>query len=378
MILLFWLSIAGIWYAYLGYPMLLYLINKLTGAADHSDQYDTEFTPSISVIIPVFNEEKIIERKMENIHQLNYPESKIEVLIVSDHSTDRTKEIVERNSDSIVKFLELPSRGGKNAVLNLGMKEAKNEIIVFSDASIMLDSDALKNIVNKFQNAEIGCISGEDHIAEAGGEGLYGKYELYMRNQVSRLHSIVGASGSIYAQRKDLCEPFEEGMAPDFLSVLKTVEKGYRAVSEPRAHGMMTSVKSTQGEFSRKVRTLIRGMTALFFMKNLLNPFKYGMFSFILLSHKIMRWLVPLFMCSLFISNIFLLSTTVYLLFFIAQAVYYLLALISVTKVFELHKRLLCKIPLYFLTVNAAILVAWIKYISGFRQEVWTPSARKT
>ena len=131
--------------------------------------------------------------------------------------------------------------------MNLGLQKAQNEIVIFSDASIILKPDALKKIVGKFIDPRIGCISGEDHIPGGGGEGAYGKYELALRNLENRAGSIVGASGCFYAQRRALCEPFREGMAPDFFSVLETVEKGYRAVTEPEATGVMKSVSDPQG-----------------------------------------------------------------------------------------------------------------------------------
>jgi cellulose synthase/poly-beta-1,6-N-acetylglucosamine synthase-like glycosyltransferase len=255
--IIFWLSLFGIFYAYLGYPLVLYAISRMAGQSGTADMNESDYEPGVSIIIPVFNEEKVIEKKIENMLQLNYPENKFEVLIISDGSTDRTREIVEEKQSSVVKFFELRERSGKAAALNLGLKKAKNEIIVFSDASIILDHAALKNIVRNFRDEKIGCVSGEDHIPGGGGEGFYGKYELYLRNQESKVHSIVGASGSFYAQRSNLCEPFEEGMAPDFLSVLKTVKKGYRAVTDPEAFWTMTSLKETKDELSRKVRTLI-------------------------------------------------------------------------------------------------------------------------
>ena len=177
-----------------------------------------------------------------------------------------------------IKFYNLPERKGKAGALNRALLEACNEIVVFSDASIILEPNALKKIVNRFRSENIGCISGEDYIPGGGGEGAYGRYELFLRNLESSVGSIVGASGCFYAQRRSLCEPFKEGMAPDFLSVLKTVEKGYRAVTEPMARGVMESVSKSKQEFDRKVRTLLRGMTTLMAFKHLINPLQYGVF----------------------------------------------------------------------------------------------------
>jgi hypothetical protein len=247
---------------------------------------------------------------------------------------------------------------------------------VFSDASIILEPDALQRIVGPFSDPRVGCVSGEDHIAESGGEGWYGRYELLLRRLESRVYSIVGASGSFYAQRRTLCQPFTEGMAPDFLSVLRTVEQGYRAVSEPSAVGAMTSVKDPKREFARKVRTLIRGMTTLFSYGRLLNPFRNGMFAFALLSHKVARWTVPFFLIAVLLSPLALLTSPWYLAVFSAQVTFYVLALAALAEWQSVHRTFAGKAALYFSSVNAAILAAWCQYGRGVRQELWTPSNR--
>ena len=222
----------------------------------------------------------------------------------------------------------------------------------------------------------MGCVSGEDRIADTGGEGLYGRYELYLRRLESDVHSIVGASGSFYAQRRALCTPFAEGMAPDFLSVLRTVQQGYRAFSEPAATGEMTSVKDPKQEFDRKVRTLLRGMTALFAYKSLLNPFRTGVFAFELWSHKVLRWTVPFCLLAALVAPLVLLDRPFYLAAFAAQLFFYAGALAAFGEWGDIHRSLPGRIALYFSSVNAAILTAWYRYGSGVRQELWTPSHR--
>jgi len=337
---------------------------------------DSTFYPSVSIIIPVYNEEKIIEKKIRNILTLKYPEDKFEVIVVSDASTDRTNEIVRQIRDERIKFYNLPERKGKAGALNRALLEACNEIIVFSDASIMLEPDALKKIVNRFRFENIGCISGEDYVPGAGGEGAYGRYELFLRNLESSVGSIVGASGCFYAQRRSLCEPFQEGMAPDFLSVLKTVEKGYRAVTEPMAKGVMEAVRHSSKEFERKVRTLLRGMTTLMSFKHLMNPLKNGVFAVELLSHKILRWSGGMFLILLFTSNLFLLTSKFYFMLLFLQVVFYLLAIAGFCGIKGLSENIFIKIPLYFCIVNFSALLAWIKYFRGYRQEIWEPSKR--
>jgi glycosyltransferase involved in cell wall biosynthesis len=318
---IFWFSIGAIFYAYLGYPLVLNFIpRKRIDGVDNS----IVFMPTVSIIIPAHNEERVIEEKIQNTLILDYPKDRIEIILVSDGSQDRTNEIAMSYQDKGLMFYALSERKGKAAALNLGLTKVTNEIVVFSDSSIMLHSDALRKLVRRFVADDIGCVSGEDYIPGGGGEGLYGKYELFLRNLESKTASIVGASGSFYAQRKNLCESFKEGMAPDFLSVLQTVRKGFRAITEPEARGSMKSVPEPHRELQRKVRTFVRGITTLMNFGDMLNPFRYGVFALQLISHKVMRWLVGLFLITLFVSNMLLLGSNFYLLCFVAQLVFYI------------------------------------------------------
>jgi hypothetical protein len=220
-------------------------------------------------------------------------------------------------------------------------------------------------------------VSGEDRIVESGGEAWYGRYELTLRNLESRVSSIVGASGSFYAQRRGLCAPFTEGMAPDFLSALRTVEQGFRAVSEPSARGSMTSVKDPRHEFERKVRTLIRGLTTLFAYLHLLNPVRYGLFAFVLVSHKVMRWLAPVFMLVALLAPLALVTQPFYIVALVGQLAFYLCAWAGLQQWAGVHRHIAGKIALYFTTVNMAALIAWVQFARGVRQELWTPSERQ-
>ncbi|MEQ1794013.1 MAG: glycosyltransferase family 2 protein [Nitrospira sp.] len=373
---LFWLSVFGVMYPYLGYPLLLWLLGRGWARAQPPTPQGSPFYPSVSMIIPACNEERRIERKIVNTKALLYPFDRLQVLFVSDGSTDRTIELIRNQISASISLVELPVRGGKAAALNAGLEQARHDIVVFSDASIELEPDALRHIVQGFRDPAIGCISGEDKIAESGGEAWYGRYELLVRRLESKVHSIVGASGSFYAQRRALCAPFTEGLAPDFLSVLRTVEQGFRAVSEPDAVGTMTSVKDSKQEFERKVRTLIRGMAALFSYARVLNPLRFGVFAVEMFSHKVLRWSVPFCLIMALFSSVMLMASPWFLFFSIVQIVFYVIALLALSGWSVIRHSLLGKIALYFSMVNAAILVAWFKYGKGVRQELWTPSQR--
>jgi cellulose synthase/poly-beta-1,6-N-acetylglucosamine synthase-like glycosyltransferase len=369
----FWISVFGIAYPYFGYALILLLLRAIVRRAAPPAPATR---PPVSMIIPVHNEAVRIAQKIANTAALRYPPGLLQVLFVSDGSTDGTVDRIRAAARGGVKVIELSRRGGKAAALNAGLTAATGEILVFSDASIQLQPDAIERIVAPFADPQVGCVSGEDHIADAGGEGLYGRYELALRRLESAVHSIVGASGSFYAQRRRLCQPFTEGLAPDFLSVLRTVEQGYRAVSEPAARGSMTSVHDPRHEFERKVRTLIRGITTLAAYAHLLNPFRYGWFAFLLFSHKVMRWIAPVFLVAALLSPLALATSPFYLAVFLAQVAFYGAALAALSRVGGLDRSLLGKVALYFSSANAAVLLAWLKYARGVRQELWTPSQR--
>jgi hypothetical protein len=372
---LFWISAVGVVYPYVGYPLLLCALRAFRSRGERPDLGVDEL-PSITVIIPVHNEERRLADKLLNTARLDYPPERLQVVFVSDGSTDRTTEMIRAAALPGSTLLELPGRKGKAAALNAGLLAATHEILVFSDASINLRSDALKQIARQFADPSIGCVSGEDPIVGSGGEALYGRYELFLRRLESAVHSIVGASGSFYAQRRSLCPPFVEGMAPDFLSVLRTVDQGFRAVSEPRAVGTMTSVNDPRQEFDRKVRTVLRGMTTLFGYPALLNPLRSGAFAFELWSHKVLRWMAPLFLLGLLASAPALAPSPFYATVFAGQLIFYVVAVAALREWAGIHRSLPGKVALYFSSVNVAILFGWWRFGRGIRQEIWTPSNR--
>lgn len=369
----FWIGVIGVVYPYAGYPLVLWVLGRFAPVRPLAAGAEL---PTVSMIIPVHNEAARVGRKVLNTLALDYPRDRLQILFVSDGSTDATVETIKALGQSNVHVVELMARGGKAAALGAGLQHATNEILVFTDAAIALETDSLRRIVAPFADPRVGCISGEDRIGDGGGEGLYGRYELSLRRLESRVSSIVGASGSFYAQRRSICAPFTEGMAPDFLSVLRTVEQGYRAISEPTAVGSMTSLQNPRDEFERKVRTLLRGMTTLFAHPQLLNPLRFPTFSFALLSHKVLRWTVPLFLALAFVAPFWLLDSLFYTVVLALQVAFYAGALAAFGHLGRFHESMPGRIALYFSSVNAAILAAWIQYWRGVRQELWTPSRR--
>jgi cellulose synthase/poly-beta-1,6-N-acetylglucosamine synthase-like glycosyltransferase len=371
---LFWICALLVAYPYAIYPVVLVAINRLGGRRAHAA--DVGYEPAITVIMPVHNEAGRIGAKVANLLALDYPREKMQILVIGDGCTDDTLDRALAAGQGIVTVVPLAGRGGKAAGLNAGLERATGDIVVFTDAGIMLDRLSLRYLVGHFTDPQVGCVSGEDYIEGSETEGLYGKLELLLRREEARLHSIAGASGCFYGQRRELCEPFQPGMAPDFLSVLNTVRQGKRALAEPLARGSMTATSSQRAEFTRKVRTFLRGITALFGSAGLLNPFRYPAFSFILWSHKLMRWLAPLPMVGCLVAAYLLRAQLLYLSFFIIQVVLYLAAVAGMLWP-QLAARLsVVRLSAFFVLVNAAALKALALWLVGSRVEVWQPTQR--
>jgi cellulose synthase/poly-beta-1,6-N-acetylglucosamine synthase-like glycosyltransferase len=371
---IFWASLAAIAYPYAIYPLLLVAVNRLRGHGDHRG--DPGHQPSVTVLMPVHNEAARVGGKIRNLLQLAYPSGRLQIVAIADGCTDDSVQQLREAGGDAVSVIELPAWSGKAAALNAGLAVAQGEIIVFTDVGIQLEPDSLRSLLEHFSDTGIGCVSGEDHIAGSGSEGMYGRLELLLRREEARLHSIAGASGCFYAQRRELCRPFVAGMAPDFLSVLVTAEAGLRSIAEPRARGSMTSTASQKAEFTRKARTFLRGITALMGHAGLLNPVRYPRMSFILWSHKMLRWLAPVAMCLCLVASWRLRAMPFYALAFQLQLAAYALAALGLVWPGLAQRFAPLRIAAFFLAVNAAALKALWWWSMGKRIEVWEPTRR--
>jgi len=373
---IFWISIFLVFYTYFGYLLLLFLItlfkrNKIKGE---------DIIPSVSIIIPVYNQSKIIEDKIKNCLGLNYPEDKLEIIIASDGSTDETNDVVGKYSHQGVKLLKLAQRRGKHYAQDEGLKIAQGEIVVFTDCGISFGSGSLKRLVRNFADPKVACVSSVDEVvtnkAGPSKEGLYIRYDMLLRKLESRAGASTGMSGSFYAVRKKFCHPSYPSMSNDFYIPLRAVMQGYKAILDPQVEGYYSASGDSGDEFKRKTRTIVHGIEVLSKFKAVLNPFKYGFYSIQLISHKLLRWLVPYFLLIIFTTNILLLSKGwIYLAFFSAQLFFYLVAL-AVHFRPKLNNNPLSKISYFFALTNLSILVSWYKYYSGERFVLWEPTKR--
>jgi cellulose synthase/poly-beta-1,6-N-acetylglucosamine synthase-like glycosyltransferase len=376
-ITIFWSSIFLALFAYFGYPVTLKLFTMI-----HKKNVErAPVTPLVSLIITAFNEEKRIREKLENTMKLDYPRDKLQVIIASDGSTDGTHAIVKEYADRGVELFEVPDRKGKENAQAEAVKIAKGEVFVFSDTATRLDPQGLREIVSNFADPSVGCVSSEDRMisdggGDVGGEGFYVKYEMWLRALESQCNSVVGLSGSFFAARREVCVDFSAKMQSDFRTLLSSMKCGMRGVSDSKAIGYYQDIKDKSREFQRKVRTVLRGLTVFFNHPEFLNVFKFGLFSYQYICHKLLRWLVPIFLITALVAGVMLVgSSTFYTVVFIAQVVFYGAAVFGM--IFPTATKIVfIKIPSFFIIVNASILIAWIKFFKGERVVLWQPSVR--
>jgi len=334
----------------------------------------------MSVIITVHNEAVRIEEKLRNSLSANYPAELLEIVIASDCSTDATEDIVRSYRERGVKLVRADIHNGKEYAQSLAIQAATGDILVFSDVATQIPSESLKKIAEKFADPTIGAISSEDRfISENGdtaGEGAYVKYEMWLRALESQRAGLVGLSGSFFAARKQICQTWDTQSPSDFNTALNCSRQGFIAISCPDILGYYKDIKDTQREYQRKVRTVIRGLTAISRQPGVLNPARFGLFSFQVWSHKIMRWAVPWFLLALLISSIRLAGDHwFYTLALLAQLAGYGLV-IAAWRNPSLLSSTPIKLMYFFIQVNLAIADATVSFLSGKRMTVWTPSQR--
>lgn len=332
----------------------------------------------VSFIITAYNEQNRIREKIENTLEMNYPREHLEILVASDCSNDDTDEIVKSFESKGIRLIRAPERRGKEGTQKLAVEASKGEILVFSDVATIIKPDGLSNIIKNFADPTIGCVSSIDKFIDKegnqSGEGAYVRYEMLLRSLESKVNSLVGLSGSFFAARRENCEPWETDLQSDFNTLINTIKNGYRGVCDNESIGYYTDLSESSQEFNRKVRTIERGIRV--FMRNsvMLNISNYGLFSWQLFSHKLCRWVVPFWLILAFLSNLFLIKTSlIYLALFAIQIVFYIS---SVVGVLWQSKNKVLMIPAFFFMVNLSILFAWYKYLKGEHFVKWEPSTR--
>ncbi len=369
---IFWFSVILIFYPYIGYLLILKIISFFKSNNSIAD--NVEFKPLATLLISAYNEEAVIEDKILNSLDLNYPKELLEIVVISDGSDDKTNELVIKYADKGVVLRHYEGRIGKTACLNKAVPLAKGEIIVFSDANSRYDREAIRELVRSFADKEVGFATGFTRYTTDEGLidyiSLYSRIEKTTKKLESKIASCVGADGAIFAIRKPLYKPLNDYDINDLVIPLNVIKQGYRGIFKERAFCTEKAV-SYKGEFNRQVRITNRTLRALFSNLSMFNPFKFKFFSFELLSHKICRFMAPFFMVLILLTNLILSFADgyLYMLILIGQALFYLTALL---KHFGIGLS-----PFYtFTLVNTAIFWGWIRYFRGETYTAWSPTQR--
>lgn len=374
------IAIFGSVYSYFLYPALLVALMK-SGIKSGNTSFnsdDSEF-PSVSLIICAHNEEARIAQKIDNALQLEYPKDRLQIIVTSDASTDRTEEIIHGYGDR-VDLIVNPDRKGKEHAQGLAIKEAGGEILAFTDASVLLTPDSLLEMVKDFRDANVGAVSSEDRIISKDGkpvgEGIYLKYEMWLRSMESRVHTLTGLTGAYFGIRAELCRDWKTTVDSDFSAALSCIQNDRRAVTNPKVICIYQDLGDQKAEYRRKIRTIVRGMSTLMANRGVLNPFRYGFASFQIWSHKVMRWLVPIFMFVSLVSNGMIAKQHPALMaLLVCQLLFYFVAIMGVCSA-KARRHTFFKVPAFFLLVNAAIAHAMALFICGERYVTWQPSKR--
>jgi len=372
--LIFWVMAAGILYTYAGYSLTILLLAQFVLRPIRRAAIE----PRVTYLITAYNEAKNIQSKLDQVLSLDYPRDRLEIIVASDGSTDRTDEIVRQFADRRVRLVRVEGRVGKTETQNRAVREATGEVVIFSDATTFYEKSALRNIVRNFADPAVGAVSGRYEyrnptVAPIGfGSILFWKYENLIKTLQTRIRTITGCCGCIYSVRRDLYEPLPADIISDLVEPLKILEKGYRIVFEPDAIAYEETTERTTEEFNMRVRVVTRGMRGLWYMKKLFNPVRFGFVSLQLLSHKVLRWLVPVLLLVLLVSNLWLLdSSRFYIATLALQLTFYAIAFAGfLAERMNIAFRLFT-VPLYFVTVNVAAVVAMYRILKGYKAVTW-------
>jgi len=386
----FWISLFIIVYTYLGYGFILYLmllIRRILKGKRPEIYFNSENLPSCTLLIAAYNEEKFISNKIRNTLALEYPAGKLELIFITDGSTDKTPDILKEYSQ--IKLLHQKERKGKVAAMHRALEHVKTEIIIFTDANTLLNTDALIKIARHYADEKVGAIAGEKRVhfnekadAGAAGEGFYWKYESLLKKWDSELYSTIGAAGELFSVRRNLYSPVtDDTILDDFMISMLIAAQGYRIVYEPEAFAIENASENISEELKRKIRIAAGGVQSVFRLKDLLNIFKYGLLSFQYISHRVLRWTItPFLLFVALLLNILIVSQTREVLFLIlltGQLLFYMLALLGL--VFE-KRELRLKIffiPFYFCVMNYAVIAGIKRYLWKQQSAVWEKASRK-
>jgi len=382
---LFLVCVFLVFYAVAGYPLLICLIAAAVPGRRKPPVPEGWEYPTVTMIIPAYNEERVILEKLSNCSKILYPEGKLDFLVVSDASSDRTDDLVREATKSFpnLGFLRVEGRVGKTECQNVAVRNAKGEILVFSDADSMYFPDAVRKLAENYVDPRVGGVSGRYRYVDPDssmGEStfVFWEFENLIKRFQSRIRTLTGASGCIYSIRKALYEPLPPSISSDIIEPITVVRKGYVIAFEEDAKALEKPTTRPKQEFGMRVRVVTGGIVGLCYVRDMLNPLKHPWEAFQLFSHKVMRWMVPVFLCLLFLSSLFLVSRSPWFAAaFAAQAGLLAAAFLGwlLDRAGRPHK--LFSLPLFFVLGNAAILTAMYRVLTGYRAVTWETDRQK-
>ncbi|MDP1814675.1 MAG: glycosyltransferase family 2 protein [Leadbetterella sp.] len=378
----FWIMLGITFYAYVGYGILLYVLVKIKNLFVKKQNFSNQVLPEVTLLVAAYNESDYVVDKVKNTIAQSYPSDKLKIVFVTDGTTDDS--IEKLKSFEQVKVYHSDERKGKMAAINRVMPLIKSPITVFTDANAMLNTDAIKSMVEHFVNPKVGVVAGEKQIIKVSennaevGEGLYWKYESFLKKLDSELYSTVGAAGELYAIRTSLFQTLEtDTLLDDFVLSLRICSKGYVTAYEPSAKAMETASLNIAEELKRKVRISAGGIQSVLRLQTLLNPFKHGWLTFQYLSHRVLRWtLVPVFLVLMPIVNLFLMDNPFYQLSLFFQVAFYSLAILGYVFEKKGKKFKALYVPYYFSFMNYAAILGFKRFYSNQQAVTWEKAAR--
>lgn len=387
----FWICAFLVFYTYLGYGMLLWLLVRLKrivrGKAERKAlPTDEAELPEVTFMICAYNEQDVVDMKMENTLQLDYPHDKLHIMWVTDGSTDQTNERLARYADVEVVFS--PERRGKTAALNHGISMVRSEITMMTDANTIVNREAVREIVRCFQDPQVACVAGEKRVmarhegqAAAEGEGLYWKYESALKRMDSELYSAMGAAGELNAIRTRFYEPMPEtALLDDFVMSMRMVDQGYKIAYTSDAYAMEYGSADLTEESKRKRRIAAGGLQSVWWLRQMMNPFRRPIVAFQFVSHRVLRWsITPIALLALIPLNVMLVmmkAGTIYIVIWILQLLFYLAAFVSWLLEKQGRKNKLLYVPYYFLFMNLNVFRG-MKYLSTHKTSgAWEKAKR--
>lgn len=385
---LFFAGLAVTFYSYIGYGLVLWLLVKLRAAFGRSkDQKQAQdFTPPVTLVVAAYNEEDAIRQKIENTLSLHYPADALHIIFITDGSTDATPDMVTQFPQ--IQLLHNDERRGKVAAMHRAMGFVKTPYVIFSDANTVLNKESIRNIVRHYQDETVGGVAGEKKIlpssgeaAAGAGEGLYWKYESFLKKLDWQFYTVVGAAGELFSIRTALYEyPGDNILLDDFIISLRVCQKGYRVAYEADAFAMETASLSIKEEQKRKIRISAGGFQSMYLLRGLLNIFNYPRLSFQYISHRVLRWtLCPLFLPLILACNIILVAAgapTVYTLILTAQLLFYGMALAGWLLSLQNKKISFLYAPYYFVFINVSLYAGFVRFLKGRQTVLWEKAAR--